>query len=421
MKTHTFLRMAARAVLAGLVMLTVSCELGRQGAPPLSGPSEFGLSVTLAANPDRLPRDGSSRSIVMVTARDHQGQPKANQRITLSLGDGSALAALSATEVQTGNDGRASFDVVAPQPTATGNSIVIMATPFLDNADNAAPRMVAIAITGASNRTAPSPSFVVTPASPEVNQVATFDASATMDEGVQCLNLCFYAWDFDDGTTASGRQVTHAFTVGRPHNVALTVTDPTGLSETLRRLVIATVPSAPTVVLTVAPNPPVINQMATFIATATAAPGHSIQEYEWNFGDGETALTTTNTVAKTYTARGIYAVTVRATDDLGKTGAAGITLNLTTGSSTGISASFTFSPTDPDAGTAVNFNASASTANNGATIVTYAWDFGDGTAGTGVAPSHTFTAAGTYVVSLTVTDNQGRTAVTTQSVTVSTP
>ena len=42
-------------------------------------------------------------------------------------------------------------------------------------------------------------------------------------------------------------------------------------------------------------------------------------------------------------------------------------------------------------------------------IVSYDWDFGDGTFGSGVAPSHGYAAAGSYDVSLTVTDDQGAT------------
>jgi PKD repeat protein len=42
--------------------------------------------------------------------------------------------------------------------------------------------------------------------------------------------------------------------------------------------------------------------------------------------------------------------------------------------------------------------------------VSYGWDFGDGTSGTGEHVSHTYGRAGSYTVSLTVTDNGGATA-----------
>jgi PKD repeat protein len=61
------------------------------------------------------------------------------------------------------------------------------------------------------------------------------------------------------------------------------------------------------------------------------------------------------------------------------------------------------------------FDASGSTAPGGL-ITGYAWTFGDGSTGTGVSPSHTFAAAGTYPVGLTVTSNTGATASTSQSV-----
>lgn len=52
------------------------------------------------------------------------------------------------------------------------------------------------------------------------------------------------------------------------------------------------------------------------------------------------------------------------------------------------------------------FDAATSTDANG-TIASYAWDFGDGSTGTGATASHTYAAAGTYQVKLTVTDNDG--------------
>ncbi|MDH3610982.1 MAG: PKD domain-containing protein, partial [Nitrosopumilus sp.] len=59
-------------------------------------------------------------------------------------------------------------------------------------------------------------------------------------------------------------------------------------------------------------------------------------------------------------------------------------------------------------GVAIIFDGSGSTDSDG-TIVSYDWNFGDGNTGTGVSPSHTYAASGTYSVSLTVTDDDGAT------------
>ena len=68
-------------------------------------------------------------------------------------------------------------------------------------------------------------------------------------------------------------------------------------------------------------------------------------------------------------------------------------------------ASFTKSCTD----LACTFDGSGSADPDG-TVASYAWTFGDGTTGTGVSPNHGYAAAGTYSVSLTVTDNGGATS-----------
>ncbi len=68
-----------------------------------------------------------------------------------------------------------------------------------------------------------------------------------------------------------------------------------------------------------------------------------------------------------------------------------------------------------------SFDGSSSSDVDG-TIASYSWNFGDGTpAGSGVTPTHTYGLAGTYSVTLTVTDNRGGTGSVTKSVTVVDP
>lgn len=81
-------------------------------------------------------------------------------------------------------------------------------------------------------------------------------------------------------------------------------------------------------------------------------------------------------------------------------------------------ASFTVTPSNGAAPLAVQFDASASTDNGGA-ITTYSWNFGDNSAtASGVSVGHTFLAAGTHTVTLTVTDNGGTSSSTTRQVSV---
>src|SRR5437867_8309127 len=56
-------------------------------------------------------------------------------------------------------------------------------------------------------------------------------------------------------------------------------------------------------------------------------------------------------------------------------------------------------------------------ASTGAAIVSYAWNFGDGSNGTGVTSSHRFTVSGAYPVVLTLTDSKSAVATATKSVT----
>jgi PKD repeat protein len=68
-------------------------------------------------------------------------------------------------------------------------------------------------------------------------------------------------------------------------------------------------------------------------------------------------------------------------------------------------------------GAAVTLSGAASSDPDG-DVLTYAWDFGDGTTGTGATPQHTYADNGNYIVTLTVTDPAGAEATTTTSVTV---
>ena len=410
------MRILKTFVAVAACLSVAACSLNDGAAPSPTGPSEFALSVTMSAAPDQLPRDGSSQSVVTITVRDETNRPIAGQRLNAS----STLGSLSGSDVVTNANGPASVTLTAPVAGTVGNAALISVVPVGTNAGNGVARTISVMLTGASNSTRPTPSFTWTPTSPELNTAVRFDASATTDENAPCFDACTYSWDFGDGSSGTGRIVNHTFAAARTYTVTLVVTDPAGTSASLARsVVVASIP-APTVTLTVSPNPPLVGQRATFTANADPATGHSITRYSWEFGDGTTQTTSTPTVTKTYSSRGTYVVTVTATDDTGQTGTATLQFTIT---GAGVTASFTISPTGPVTGQTVQFNGSASTGAGGSTISAWAWDFGDGTtsSGSSATASHAFATAGSYTVRLTVTDSAGRTGSTTVTVSVTEP
>src|SRR5216117_2876582 len=83
-----------------------------------------------------------------------------------------------------------------------------------------------------------------------------------------------------------------------------------------------------------------------------------------------------------------------------------------------LSTSFTFSPSNPAIGVSVAFTATSA---GGTLPYSYSWNFGDGSTGSGAVVTHSYSSAGQYSTITTVTDSTGKTATSSQSVTVSQP
>jgi PKD repeat protein len=80
-------------------------------------------------------------------------------------------------------------------------------------------------------------------------------------------------------------------------------------------------------------------------------------------------------------------------------------------------AQFSVSPTSTTVGNAVSFDASTSSDADGS-VQSYEWSYDDGNVDTGTTVSHSFASAGTYDVTLTVTDDDGATDSRTRTVEV---
>ena len=147
---------------------------------------------------------------------------------------------------------------------------------------------------------------------------------------------------------------------------------------------------------------------ADFTDTSTDSSG-TINSRIWDFGDGHSS--TLQNPSNTYASGGSYTVTLTVTDNSGSTGMISKVVTVTapnvsptagfTFSTSGLTATFTDTSFDSDG-----------------SIASWSWSFGDGTSSTIKNPSHTYSAGGSYTVTLTVTDNRGATGTISKVVTV---
>ena len=128
--------------------------------------------------------------------------------------------------------------------------------------------------------------------------------------------------------------------------------------------------------------------------------------YLWDFGDGVTS--TLPSPSHTYSAAGDYTVTLTATSDVG-CGVA-VTQSTVTINPLPVVSFSTSTPCCTDRGIQFTFTGSGATS--------LLWDFGDGSTSTVVNPTHVYTAAGTYTVTLIATNTYGCSDTATDTITV---
>ncbi|WP_419211071.1 PKD domain-containing protein [Maribacter sp. X9] len=262
-----------------------------------------------------------------------------------------------------------------------------------------------------------------------VNAAPTAVASSDVTQGDAPLEVAFssagstddvlikeYQWDFGDGSASSTEEnPVHTFTTAGSYTVTLTVTDGGMLTDTdTLTITVNAVNAAPTAVASSD-----VTQGDAPLEVAFSSAGSTddvlIKEYQWDFGDGSASSTEENPV-HTFTTAGSYTVTLTVTDGgmLTDTDTLTITVNAVDGAPTAVASS---DVTQGDAPLEVAFSSAGST--DDVLIKEYRWDFGDGSASsTEENPVHTFTTAGSYTVTLTVTDGGMLTDTDTLTITV---
>ncbi|MGE3190745.1 MAG: PKD domain-containing protein, partial [Vicinamibacterales bacterium] len=167
----------------------------------------------------------------------------------------------------------------------------------------------------------------------------------------------------------------------------------------------------------VSPIPVNVFQPVTFDASYTldeGVPCGANCTYEWSFGDG--TFGTGMRVLHEYRVAGTYRVLLTATDASGQS--ATLEKTATINQTLAPTASFVFSPASPAVSQDIFFSAEASRPSEGRRIIFYDWNFGSGRTGAGVTVSKRYDTPGTYIVTLTVTDDANQVGTISQAVVV---
>ncbi len=240
----------------------------------------------------------------------------------------------------------------------------------------------------------PTAAFALAPAAPTTADVVQFTDQSSDPDG----EIVAWQWDFGDGEIAADANPEHQYADDGAYEVFLTVTDNDGATHTTRRLLrVANV--APLAAFTPEPGTPQTNEAVEFLEAASDSDGRIIA-WLWDFGDGATS--TLRNPRHSYDDDGTYRVKLKVIDDDGAAHVAVAELAVLNRPPT---AAFDVEPDEPHFLEDVQFTDTSEDSDG--EIVSWHWDFGDGTGSTDQNPKHRYDEPGTYRVQLTVTDDDG--------------
>lgn len=198
-----------------------------------------------------------------------------------------------------------------------------------------------------------------------------------------------YLWAFGDGGSSNLPNPMHSYATGGVYTAWLTATASCGVDTVSATVVISSTPQAS---YTFAPEPICVGTtVVQFTNTTVTSPTTT---YQWAFDDGQFSALEHPT--HTFAAPALYDVTLIATNGCGLDVATEV---VQAHGAPELTVSWT--PQPPEVGNVVTFTAQASST---LPVLAYAWDFGDGSQGTGPMVQHTYAATGTYAVVLTGTN-----------------
>jgi len=300
---------------------------------------------------------------------------------------------------------------------------------------NAGTYTVNLTATNTAGSNTVSKTGYITVASGTVAPIAAFGSDVT--SGAAPLTVKFldiseneptsWLWDFGDGSTSTVQNATHTYTAAGSYAVNLTVTNSAG-THSLRLTDFVTVTGAtPTPTPTTTPSGTVPAAFFSASSTAGTAP-LTVQftdqstgtptAWHWDFGDNSSTNATVQNPVHTYAANGNYTVNLTVANAAGSaymvktnyvTVSAAVTPTPTPTSGTPVipAAAFKANKTEGDKPLAVKFVDQSTN-----TPTSWHWDFGDSSTSAEQSPVHTFSAAGTYTVSLKAENAAGNNTAT---------
>ncbi len=240
-------------------------------------------------------------------------------------------------------------------------------------------------------------SLIVTPS--VTVPLASFSASSL--SGTAPLQVSFtdsstgsptsWNWDFGDGASSTEQNPTHTYSAPGTYTATLTASNGNGTSSTSAVITVLqpVLPVADFSSNVSSGNAPLTVQFTDLSQNAAA--------WNWDFGDG--ASSTEQNPSHTYSTAGTYTVTLEASNANG-TDSKSSTITVLRQPVPPV-ADFSSSVTEGYAPLTVQFTDLSQNA------AEWSWDFGDGASSSEQSPSHTYSAAGSYTVTLTVSNADG--------------
>jgi PKD repeat protein len=288
----------------------------------------------------------------------------------------------------------------------------------------AGPHTVQLTVTNINNCTNTTSQSVVIDALPVVDFTATTPCLGTATVFTDASSapapatIATWDWDFGDGSAhATIQNPTHTFTQSGAHSVILTITNSNGCVNTITKTV--QVIALPVAAFTTNTGN-CAGSAVQFTDQSTTTQGY-INQWSWDFGDGSAPVVisypASPNVTHTYPTAGVYLATLTVQTTDGCSNSVTHSVSVTAGPV----ANYSFTQ-NTCFGSTVQFTDNSQTNGAGA-ISSWLWNFNDPTSGanntsTQPNPSHIFTAAGTYSVTLTITNINGCTNAVSKSVVI---